>query len=365
MKMTHVVMSFALLGTFVASVNAQEKAMTTKVYNVADLLDSTSMLSEETDDSSSGVARVFGGMGGIPGAGGGMFRIADNVLPQFAEMGGGGMGGGGMGGFGGVPQVDTSLSERMTRQSLQSIIFDHVSGDEIEWVPNNGIGGSISIVGSMMIVTQTADVHTRVGQLLEALKSGKDTSPTVQIDVRVVEVAADQQLDFSVDQQIVEKLATDPTAAKLSLRCENHRVANVSSGLKRSYVVAVTPVVGSNGVDQTFDRNIGYSPKIESTLLGLFGRIKPDVAEDGKSARIHLGIRLASGPEEVVAAEFGTGQSVDRVEIEAAQLETSTLTKVNSWTLAGSVAVCDPKSGLTSGEAMPHVAVLVRWKPID
>lgn len=108
-----------------------------------------------------------------------------------------------------------------------------------------------------------------------------------------------------------------------------------------------------------------HRPETNSPLLGLFGRIKPEIDADKTSGRIHIGVQLASGPEEVLSATFGTGQTVDRVELEVAQLESSIATAPNKWTLAGSVALTSPTSSSTSGEAFPHLAVLVRWSVVD
>jgi len=352
-----------------ANRDEQPSRYETKVYNIADLLDAPMMLEDDGQEfgktpkpSSGGFGG--GGTGGGGMGGGGMFRIPDNILPQMAGMGGGGggFGGGGMGGGGLVYQ-----SDHMTRETLEQIVLDHVSDDDTKWLQIDGDGGKLSVVGSMMIVTQTAAAHAKVVQLLELLRMGNNTSPTVQVDVRIVEVTSDQPVsDLTSDIKSIEKLANDTSAARMSLRCDNHRIAKVSSGLRRSYIVSLTPVVGSNGtLESQPNREIAYQPVTYSPLLGLFGKIKPEINADGKQGRIHLGIQLASGPEEVISATFGTGQSIDRVELETAQLSTSIATDANTWTLAGSVAVTNPTSSITSGEALSHLAVLVRWTVVE
>ena len=318
-----------------------------------------------------------GGFGGNTGGGlggGGVFQIPDNIHPQFGGMQGGGgqMGGGQFGGFGGgmgaAAMTAADYTAGIDLGSLIIVIMDSTSGDNVKWMQNDGEGGRISTVGSMIVVTHTPAVHAQVDDLLAALRAGRNTSPTVQVDVRVIEIAADQAVPtLETESAEIAKLASDSSSAKMSLRCENHRVASVSSGLRRSYVVSITPVVGDNvGSDSSGfqDRNIGYQPVTSSQLLGLFGRIKPEIAADAKSGRIHLGVELASGPEEVLSTAFGTGQSIDRMEIETARLETTIATNVEQWTLAGTVAVTGSTTGITSGEAMPHIAVLVRWKPV-
>lgn len=354
----------------------------TKVYNIADLLDAPSMLDDDAEQAgttirtSGGFGGGMGGFGGGMGAmgfdsgaemggmgpgggsggGGGFFRIPDNILPQLA---------GGMAGMPGSAQ--TSLPSRMTREALEQVVLDHLSDDDTRWLHIDGEGGKLSIVASMMIVTHTQAVHARLVELLDLLRVGNNTSPTVQVDVRIVEVGSEQSATvLATDAASLEKLANDASAARLSLRCDNHRVAKVSSGLRRSYVVSLTPVVGSNGtIDVNTGNQTAYRPETYSPLLGLFGRIKPEIDADGKKGRLHLGIQLASGPEEVVAATFGTGQSMDRVELETAELATSIATVADRWTLAGSVAVTSPTSSITSGEALSHLAMLVRWHVVE
>lgn len=342
-----------------------EDKRVTKVYNIADLLDAPLMLEDDLKLDGKATNSTGGGFGGGGGGGGGFFRIPDNILPQFGG-GEGGFGGGG----GGPAAASPSLPDRMTREALETLLYDHLSDDETSWMSIDGIGGNLSIVASMLIVTQTEDVHTRLVQLLDALRVGSNTSPTVQVDVRITEVASDQTVSaLTADAKLIEQLADDKSAARLSLRCDNHRVAKVSSGLRRSYIVSLVPVVGGNAGIAASSGNrqhsFAYQPVMQSVLLGLYGKIKPDISEDQQTGRIHLGIELASGPEEVMSATFGTGASVDRVEIETARLETSIAAGADQWTLAGSIAVTNPNSGITSGDALPHLAILVRWKVIQ
>ncbi len=266
-------------------------------------------------------------------------------------MGGGGMGGGMV--------AAQEFPQTMTQTALSELITMHVEPNE--WVQLGG-EGSLSIVGSMMIISQTDAVHAEVDQFLSLLRKSMGSETSVEVDVRVIELAADANLGeapTTADQ--LSKLASDPSAARLSLRCNNHQVSQVSSGVRRSYVVSITPVVGGN--DQVSGgRGTAYQPTTTSLLLGMRGKIQPDIATDQKTGRIHMGIALASGPEDVVSANFGTGQTIDRVELEIAELETAVVASVDQWTLAGTVAVCDPTTNITSGQALPHLVVLVKWK---
>ncbi|MCA9138695.1 MAG: hypothetical protein KDB00_18115 [Planctomycetales bacterium] len=376
-------MASVLLGPKSSETNAQgfppaEPVYETKIYNIADLLDSPVMLDDNDPGATTATGKSGpfngggfggGGMGGGSDAnvgGGGFFRVPDNILPQF---GGGGMVGGNLGGGMGAGLdggIFSKVSPNITAMAIEQLVLDHVSDDATQWLEVDGAGGRLSILGTMMVVTHTADVQARVGQLLDALRLNENTSPMVQVDVRIVEVPSDQTVAaLTTDAKSIDQLANDSSAARMSLRCNNHRSATVSSGLRRSYVVSIVPVVGSNGIaDGQSHRDVAYQPVTYSTLLGLFGKIKPEIATDGKSGRIHMGIRSASGPDEVMSTTFGTGQSIDRVELDTAELETSIESDADRWVLAGSVAVTDPTSRITSGAALPHLAVLVRWSVV-
>lgn len=371
-------MLLSLAGWLVAnqSVEAQEPdsrpKFTTKFYDVADLLDPPFMLGEEAEPTVGG-GGGFGGGGGMGGGaggmggggigggqgGGGMFRVPDNILPQF----GGGMGGGGLGGFaggGGFGGGTSSLQRApVTLAALIDLIYEHVDAGHDTWEAVSGDGGKISSIGNSLVVTNTVEVHSQVEMLLKLLREQRQLTP-MQVDVRVVEVEGQLPDANALTPAALEAMADDQSAARLTLRCNNHQSSKVSAGLRRSYVVSITPVVG--GFSEETSRSSAYQPVTESVLLGLYGHVRPDLGKDKTSATIHMGIELAAAPEEVTSSTFGTGESIDRMEIESATLETSVDASSDVWTLAGLVAVSDPTSIVKSGQALPHVAVLVRWQ---
>lgn len=350
-----------LLSLQVVPASAQpqnDQTYVTKVYNISDLLDAPPMLDskDESSQPSHPPVAMGGGMGGFSGeaaplGGGGAFRIPENILPQFIGMGGG---------------HQPMLPTLMTRDALKALAIAHLSDQETEWRETAGIGGSLSIVGSIMVVSHTEEVHQRLADLLEAIRKVKTSTPTIQLDVSVVQLDPDQiESVVKADTTQLATLAASETAARLTIRCDNHQTVEICSGLRRSYVMSITPVVGGASIDTPRHSNSAYQPKIETVLLGLLGKMKPDITEDGKSGRISLGIELASAPEEVASVTFGSGETTDRIEIETARLQTSVAVDPNQWTVAGSVTVTDSQSILDSGAAFPHLAVLIHWKPVS
>ena len=153
-------------------------------------------------------------------------------------------------------------------------------------------------------------------------------------------------------------------AAKTSIRCNNHQIATIASGLKRTYVVNAIPVVGG---DSPPSRSIGYQSQTEEILLGLFGRVRPRLDFKGERARIEVALQLTSGqpPEKIGAANYTDGAVIDRLELEITSLETTVAASENQWTLAGITALTKPESPLTSGEALSHMVTIVRWKTVQ
>ena len=267
-----------------------------------------------------------------------------------------------MGGFG-MPMTgggSYGLSHNpVTLGALTDLIYEHVDAGDETWEASDGIGGRVSSIGNSLVVSNTAEVHSQVEALLKLLRDQRQSTP-LQVDVRVIEINDSLPDVNELTREALDSMASDETAARLTLRCNNHQSSKVSAGLRRSYVVSITPVVGGLSGEGS-SRTSAYQPVTESILLGLFGHIRPDMAKDRKTAMIHMGIELAAAPEEVASTSFGTGESIDRLEIESARLETSVEAASQSWTLAGLVAVANPNSIVKSGEALPHLAVLVRW----
>ncbi|PNY37461.1 hypothetical protein C2E31_08050 [Rhodopirellula baltica] len=317
------------------------------------MLESPSLLGSAT--AKTNTLQPMGGMiDGQGQMGGGMFRIPDNVLPQM---------GGGMGGMGGFVTGTMLLPQQMTREALKDIVLNHVNGPDAPWNEMVGSGGELSLVGPLLIVTHTPEVHQRIANLLELLIDADATTPSIQLDIRFVQLepsATESLTDASSEK--LKAIAADDSAARITLRCDNHRAVEIASGLKRSYIVSLTPVVGSSDLQSAFPTNVAYRPETETVLLGLFGKVIPDVDVSGESARIRMGIEMASAPEEVLATNFGNGQTTDRIEIESAKLETSITVDANEWTVAGTVALTNAQSIVQTGEALQHLTILVHWK---
>ena len=144
-----------------------------RTYNVASLL---RMAIGSVGDSAAG------GMGGARiGGGGGLFGVPNGLGGgQPAQFGGrnreGGLGGGGGGGpAAGQTSAPAPSSVRQVSPSdkFVNLVMEMTSPPAL-WMETDGTGGSIAVVGDMLVVRQNDDVHRRIVKLLNLLsKDGK------------------------------------------------------------------------------------------------------------------------------------------------------------------------------------------------
>jgi hypothetical protein len=240
--------------------------------------------------------------------------------------------------------------------------------DLVEMHMPNSESPTLNDLGTSLWATTTESGHKAIENLLAALATSQKGIRSVQVDLRMVTLPPEEAIAFvnavgPAAEEAILKIAAMNDAAKTSIRCDNHSIATIASGLKRTYVVNATPVVGG---DSPTSRSIGYRPETEEILLGLFGRIRPRLDDKGERARIELALQLTSGeqPEEIRAANYTDGGIIDRLELEISSLETTVAATENQWTLAGITALTNPGSPLTSGEALAHMVTLVRWKEV-
>lgn len=267
----------------------------------------------------------------------------------------------GMGG-GGMPVASTrSAASRVDQVIL--LITQGVDPDSWDYV--GGIG-TLTRVGDQLGIYQTLSAHARIESLLEELRRRLASQRSVEVELRLVTIDPQQARDLSqADEQAWNDLASHEQAVHLSVRCRDGQRASIAAGVRRSYIVKAVPVVGGNVQSEN---STAYSPIVITPLVGVYGQILPQVMQrpegdlSAYSAEIDLGIILANAPGEVASAVYGTGETIDRLELQTAELETSLVATENEWVLAGVTAMTDGTSNITAGEVLPHLAVLAKWR---
>ncbi len=157
-----------------------EEHLTTKVYNVRDLLENATSHYEVPPSV------IGGGIGGAAGGFGG-------------EGGGGGLGGGGTGGGGFFSVPDTAAAAMLLNSvgqfgnggmpqpvptgpatDLIQAIQKSTSGN---WMDSDGQGGTLSLFNGLLVVRQTDEVHAQVQKLLDALREAGHAEPGGSVTV--------------------------------------------------------------------------------------------------------------------------------------------------------------------------------------
>ncbi len=135
-----------------------------RTYKVASLL---KMAIGSVGDSAAG------GMGGAQiGGGGGMFGVPNGMGGgEPKQFGGGRSGGGSTAGQVSVP-TRNPVRQISPADKLVNLVMEMTSPPAM-WMENDGNGGSIAVVGDMLVVRQNDDVHRRIVKLLNLLAKDK------------------------------------------------------------------------------------------------------------------------------------------------------------------------------------------------
>ena len=163
-----------------------DERLTTKVYNVRDLLENATSHASAMPPAATGLGgdelEGGGSRGGV--GGGGFFSVRDalaaammsNVIGQF----GGGKGGQDGAGMGGVGQAGTRPRATGPAADLLTAIQQTTSGP---WLEIDGTGGTMSLFNGLLVIRQTDDVHTEVQKLLDALREAGAKQPGGSVTV--------------------------------------------------------------------------------------------------------------------------------------------------------------------------------------
>ncbi|MEL6896484.1 MAG: hypothetical protein AAFP90_10310 [Planctomycetota bacterium] len=319
----------------------KKQEITTVVYSIADLL-------QLLAGSSGTTQSTRGGMGGMEyDMGGGL-----------SDMGGGMGMMGGMGGMGDNTPKRTSAKRGGSggAVTIVNLLTDHV-------LPQSASDSQmmISIFNDSLVVSATNPMQQKVATLLKTLQATERRLPSVNVELRMIPFESGSASSTSNLQDRVAAFTKEPSKVEFTLRIDNHQTASISSGLRKTFVTSVVPVVGSDGGPEYTTRNVGYQPQLQTVLLGLFGSVGVAVDDDGSKARIKLDVSLTSAPEETQQLEVTENISIDRVEIQTGTIDTTVRCQPDQWTLAGVVASVPAGSAVKEGPALEQMAVLLRW----
>ncbi|MBN1853806.1 MAG: hypothetical protein JW829_13825 [Pirellulales bacterium] len=277
----------AVLGWIILSgnVHAQQKKqsgeeeLVLRVYQVADMLlpavdyeyegeqlPTTGKVGRLGGFSSGGTmgGGMMGGMGGGMG-GGGMFSVpSESVLCQAIEV---------------APNAPVKSRQpggmTLNFDSLIECITQHIAPES--W---DGMGGpgSISPMGTLLVVRQTPAIHDQIAAFLETIRSQGGQPCSVTVQARWLLLDSDQlnelygaknNLQPKIERSELERLTREDTSYRGRITCFSGQRVFIVAGRRENVLHSGIPVVGSQIGYQAISvvPNIGILLQVRPTLL--------------------------------------------------------------------------------------------------
>jgi hypothetical protein len=285
-----------------------------------------------------------GGFGGGRGGGGGFFQVPAerNFLAQPGGSGSAdaGAGGGGVGISGAEPRSAAVLSFGIDD------LIDAITGVVAPgtWEEMGG-AGTIRSLGSMLLVSQTPEVHRAIEDLLVNIRAQGGAVQTVAVSARwlaldeaqrsqLVTDASGQQGNV-LDREALTALAADATRYQGQVTCHSGQTVHLVSGTRHSAVTGAIPVVGGPGA--------GYQPVVAFPHAGVLLQVTPLVLPGGQAASVDVqsSVTAWQAPESLTVSTGEPGLAIDRVRLAAHQLATTVRIPVGKPVLVGGLTTLD------------------------
>lgn len=270
-----------------------------------------------------GMGGGMGGMGG--GSGGGFFQMGHGATANA---------GGAQAGF----------------NELINLIRESTPGP---WQETHGDGGTISVLGSTLVIRATLENHLQIERLLDVLRHtwGSMKLVTLEVDwlwltdqelqtlAPLDDAKAMRTVDAATLSQIKEMQGQDrPSARSAQVTCYNGQVVNVQSVRQVPAIPSLTAVISTNSV--------GYQPQMRALSDGVFLQLRPAVARSGKFVVVDLHSRLNEIEPGAAPAYNSDSPTLERPTLNTQRLSTSMRAPVGVATVAGGMT----HSSLTAAE---------------
>ena len=267
--------------------SAQEsEEMTTRVYRVADLIRrvpdypyQSGIPTTETSHAkqpglpSAGNPTTGGGGFGGGGGGGGFFQIGSRGS------------GGGLGGAG----TSAEPSHELSLNGLIDVISTSIAPDT--W-RNSGTGeGTITALGTSLVVRQFPAIQEQITELLAALREQSDFHKMLTVEIFLLPLSQEDELSQWKDnpdnlrtneaerKEVMSRVRTQASYSG-QLTCFSGQQVHLASGHRRSVVTSAIPVVSAFAV--------GYTPVISTPHIGTLVELTPTLSFEEQAATIDL-----------------------------------------------------------------------------
>jgi len=201
------------------------------------------------------------------------------------------------GGFGdlfGATKVaeDRSAASALTPNVLVDLIQRTVDPDS--WIENGG-RGKIDRVGALLVVTQTAENHKKIAELLEQFRTDR---PMIAIEARwmllddaqVAQIVPEDAAKRTVPIQVTAAALNEAKATvvyRAQVTCFDRQMTHMVSGQAQTWMADVTPVVAEAAV--------GWDPIISNALWGALLEVTPALTPGGNSVILKLHSCITEG----------------------------------------------------------------------
>jgi len=183
------------------------------------------------------------------------------------------------------PTEDRSAASALTPNVLVDLIQRTVEPDS--WVENGG-QGKIDRVGALLVVTQTAENHKKIAELLEQFRTDR---PMIGIEARwmllddaqVAQIVPEDAAKRTVPIQVTAAALKEAKATvvyRAQVTCFDRQTTHMASGQAQALMSNMTPVVAEAAV--------GWDPTISTVLWGALLEITPALTPGGNSVILKL-----------------------------------------------------------------------------
>jgi hypothetical protein len=288
-----------------------ELTMITRLYDVSDLSISFpqypysgTRLPTTSPKNANGAAGS-----GMSGGMGGFFSVRDTLQQPGLGMGGG------MGSNVTGEIWDTSPPSAIVE--LLDVISCTIEPQSWEAV---GGPGSCIVYGRLLVVSQTAEVHGQILELLDAVRTEMRKAATVVLDIRWLLLDSDE-LDrllsdkhdqrkpkggVVVNRKKLERMTRNVPSFRGSLCCFNGQRVHLACGDRRSVVTGAVPVV---------ENALGYEPVVVVPNVGILVEIRPSIIHGTDAMLLDVQSTVTSwresGPELQVGGRYPPRQNTE------------------------------------------------------
>jgi len=180
----------------------------------------------------------------------------------------------------------------------------------------NGGTGTMSRYGSLLCISQSFEVQDEVQELLHELRAKRRAAPTVVVDLQWLwldaaqyeklmggaKPAKDGRTRLTVDAKALKAIGRKVPGFRGRIACADGQLVHLASGDRRSLIVGAVPVVGGT------DTGVGYTPVIHVPNVGVVVELRPTVAPGG-TASIDVASTVTRWGKPQPTAILGASQS--------------------------------------------------------